>query len=352
MRNIFGKGFSAALLAMVSALAYGQTNPSFASFAYPDAIRTTAYDVNDHGQIVGVYADQQGFQHAFLRQPDGSFQTFNVTDIVDGNSVVRRTRATGINNSGTIVGFYSLPLGQIDIGGCSLQSGTRLAQCPFLTVLRGFLRTPDGVITPLDFPDSSGSVVPVMTTPRSINDRGDIVGYYSVFDHWAVDPNTNRFFAVYSGDHGFVRDKITGFSTLDYPGAFSTDVNGINNRGELAGFTQLDAASLADSNAYVYEHGSFIDLFTFVADTAGCGGSGSHINDQGEMVGLCFAITSSGTSIHSFFRDKSGLITSIDVPGAVNTIVESVNNRAAIVGAYDVSVPPGGTKTYAFVLQR
>ena len=52
-----------------------------------------------------------------------------------------------------------------------------------------------------------------------INSRGDIIGA-------SIDGNGN--------DHGFLLSKGT-FTTIDVPGAISTDTNGINSRGDIVG---------------------------------------------------------------------------------------------------------------------
>jgi len=39
------------------------------SFDYPNASDTRAYDVNNSGQIVGIYYDKAGIEHGFLRMP-------------------------------------------------------------------------------------------------------------------------------------------------------------------------------------------------------------------------------------------------------------------------------------------
>jgi hypothetical protein len=57
-------------------------------------------DINDHGQIVGIYGDSQNMPHSFLLD-DGRFTTFEVP--FPGVVI---TDVSGINNRGQIVGRY------------------------------------------------------------------------------------------------------------------------------------------------------------------------------------------------------------------------------------------------------
>ncbi|HEX2462401.1 MAG TPA: hypothetical protein VHJ58_19815, partial [Vicinamibacterales bacterium] len=55
------------------------------------------------------------------------------------------------------------------------------------------------------------------------------------------------------------------------------------------------------------------------------------INDRGEFVGSYF---DAGGPQHGFLRDKRGVFTTIDFPGAEQTGAVGINNRGQIVGAY------------------
>jgi uncharacterized membrane protein len=66
----------------------------------------------------------------------------------------------------------------------------------------------------------------VVTAALGINDRGQIVGYYS---------DVESTLPVGGPLHGFLLDKGV-FSRIDVPGALSTLPLGINNRGQIVGF--------------------------------------------------------------------------------------------------------------------
>src|SRR5207244_6442987 len=64
----------------------------------PGSTSTVASGINDSGQIVGYYEDAGGTWHGFLLD-QGSYTTLDVPGS-------ERTYATGINASGQIVGWY------------------------------------------------------------------------------------------------------------------------------------------------------------------------------------------------------------------------------------------------------
>jgi probable HAF family extracellular repeat protein len=65
--------------------------------------------INDSGTVVGTYRDANLVRHGYLRQPDGTFVSFDdpnaaqlplsITDL--------GTNPRGINANGTVVGFYA-----------------------------------------------------------------------------------------------------------------------------------------------------------------------------------------------------------------------------------------------------
>lgn len=102
------------------------------------------------------------------------------------------SQATGVNNSGEVVGFY-----QYDTAG-DFSAFTDIG----------------GMITSFQFPGS------LSTQALGVNDLGDIVGDY-------VDGNGRM--------HGFLEDPGT-FTSLDPTGSTATTINGINDQGTVVGF--------------------------------------------------------------------------------------------------------------------
>ena len=82
---------------------------TFTEFQVPNGggqpFGTVAIGINDIGQVVGNYLDQGGDIHAFLRSSKGEITTFDVP--VTDSKLADLTVAQGINNAGTIVGWYT-----------------------------------------------------------------------------------------------------------------------------------------------------------------------------------------------------------------------------------------------------
>ena len=119
-------------------IAYGfsLSNGTYTSFNYPGAQYTQAYGINDAGTIVGYYGSY-GFSLT-----NGTYTTLNYPTSF-------WTVASGINNTGTIVGYYD------DVSG-----------------IHGFFLK-GGVYTALNYPGARGE-----TEAYGINDAGTIVGRY------------------------------------------------------------------------------------------------------------------------------------------------------------------------------
>ncbi len=105
------------------------------------------------------------------------------------------SQATGINDSGEVVGFYQYGV-----------TGTTPLFSAFSYI--------SGTVTSFQFPGS------VNTQALGVNDLGDIVGDY-------VDTGGVM--------HGFV-DDLGAFTTLDPTGSTATTINGINDLGTVVCF--------------------------------------------------------------------------------------------------------------------
>jgi uncharacterized membrane protein len=114
---------------------------------YPDAIRSTAFDINDRGDLLGAYVGANGSRLFLLSR--GVFTTIDVPGTLGTLGTGPAGSLAGINAKGEIV-------------GASQASGK----------IRGFLRDTDGSFTTIDFPDT------MFVRATAINPQGDIVGYY------------------------------------------------------------------------------------------------------------------------------------------------------------------------------
>jgi len=172
----------AALVLLISGLGI-TTQPSLADplnftvtlIDVPGSRSTTAFGINNAGQIVGTYTDSAGNEHGFL-DTNGTFTTLDFPGSTG-------TAAYGINNVGQIVGSYS--------------GGTFLYQ--------------NGTYTPLNLPFPIGSKL-------AINDVGQTAG-------------TSRDLRAFLYANGQVT-FLPPYNSISSPYSFAY---GINNAGAIVG---------------------------------------------------------------------------------------------------------------------
>ncbi len=173
---------------------------------------TMAFGVNDQGNIVGQY-NSGAFSPGFFlsNSAAGSFVSINAPT---GPDIVN---PQGINDNGLMVGYYLGTDGQ-DHGFYANIANAR----------NGFLPAA-GIADPRlpSVPGEPGATF-VFSQILGINDSGIAVGYYG-------DSTTS--------EHGFFYNTNTGaYTFLDDPaeqfdnGTETTQITGINNSGEIAGF--------------------------------------------------------------------------------------------------------------------
>jgi hypothetical protein len=178
-----------------------QSGGTFTPVNQPGTVFNRLLGINQAGTIAAGYASstdtagatgQQAYTYNF-----SSLTFTNISTLLPANT---NGQATGLNNSGMIVGFYQLLSGKYsafsDVGG---------------------------TITSFLVPGSTS------TQALGVNDLGRIVGDY-------VDGSGTMF--------GFL-DIGGTFTTIDPPGAVSTTANGINDLGQIVGFyTDATGATL------------------------------------------------------------------------------------------------------------
>jgi hypothetical protein len=267
--------------------------------------------INQLGTIVGYYADANYVFHGFLRSPDGKFTTFDAPGAGTVANDSNGTFPTGINEVGTVAGYYN--------------DANLVSHC--------FLRSPDGKFTTFDAPgadtnpaDAAGSYI------TGTNALGATSGV-------SIDASY-----VY---HGFLRSPQGAFTTFEAPGAggYGTIPDGpLNLEGAIAGY-------YTDSNdlfrAFVRNpDGKFA---TFVGpgscDTGtstGCYGSAAYnINVFGTSAGA-YEDNSGNFVQHMFLRSPDGAITTFEAPGAGTGLyqgtgfnqVAGLNDIGAVTATY------------------
>jgi uncharacterized membrane protein len=195
-----------------------------------------AWKNNDAGDVVGVFRDNAGTPHGFYLSKKGVLTQLDFPGAGD-------TLAWGVNESGTVVGYFDLydsqgnfianhgftwnsgKFTQVDfpgavdtsLGGINA-SGDMVGSWdagPTATVVHGFVLSKKGQFINFDVPVPGAT----LTQLDDINANGQIVGEYN-------DAAGN--------EHGFLQVGAT-FTPFDYPGAVITAAWGINSRGQIVG---------------------------------------------------------------------------------------------------------------------
>jgi len=213
-------------------------NGVFTRIDVPNAqVTSYARAINARGDIVGNFLNADLFPHGFLLR-DGQFTQI---DYPGANG----STAFGINNAGDITGLHFEDMenasGSILRDGVfhnvrvpgSLETHVYFAQdngsvlvgqsiMPPDGGFHGYVRSRPGHFELIDFP---GTSVPC-TGARWINQRGDIVGFFSFVD--SLEDCTGDL------SHGFVlRDGQ--YTRIDVPGSTNTKVFAINDDGVIVG---------------------------------------------------------------------------------------------------------------------
>ena len=265
--------------------------PTYTTIDCPGFPLTLPTDINDSGQIVGECLTSLTIRQGFLLN-NGVFTPI----IFPGTSF---TRAVAISRYGDIVGDYN--------AGGNAGNGQ-----DFGYLLR------DGVFTSIRFPNSD------TTVPTGINANGDIVGWY-------IDK---------IGTHGFLL-RAGSYTSIDFPGtAAFTEVWNNNDYGEIVG--RYRSSTDGKYHVFVLNNGTFTSLPDVPGSIETAPSAFSEhggLNNAGDIAGnycsdkSCALFTSVG-DLHAFLL-KGGVYTTIDFPGAVETLAYGVNSSDEVVGSYE-----------------
>jgi len=253
----------------------------FTPINFPGAQETFPVRINENGQIVGVYIDDNSKQHGFLL----STGTYTAIDIPSANN----TAAAGINNHSEIVGRFN-------------QSSNPL---PPWVGNQGWLL------------DDTGLSLIAARQASDINDAGEIVGTD------VVSGQPSRLGFVKSGE------TFTQFQV----GAAATQAFGINNSGHVVGIFDVGDCCLDGVRRGYLKIGSTFEPIDVPLP-------GVHltepvdINDTGLISGWFRDDFESGL-IHGFLYDGD-THTQFDIPfvGADNTHIQGTTTDKRIVGSY------------------
>jgi hypothetical protein len=252
---------------------------------------STINGINNRGRIVGkaVDADAEGF-YGLVGNRRGRFRRIDYPGALT-------TYANKINDRGWIAGEANT---ESPVPGTPGSVGY---------VLRG------GRFTTIRVPGA------VLTEAEGINNRGVVVGGY-------LDTDGNL--------HGYRWEKGR-FTTIDPPGtrveplvgAAIAGVFDVNDHGDMVGFYTPGNGTL---RGFLLRKGKYT---TFAVPGMPFTGP-TDINNRGQIAGT--AIEPDETTGHGFLlaEGADGAVTQIDVPGAPETAVIGLDDRARVVGFVDL----------------
>jgi probable HAF family extracellular repeat protein len=266
------------------------TGYSFQTVISPsDPAFTQLLGINDSGTIAGYYGDGSVVpNHGFTLTLPNSYTLEDVPGAA-------QTQVIGINNSGSTDGFY------VTTGG----------------VTNGFVDM-GGKLTTVDAPSTAFNQL------LGINDKGEEAGYSS--------PNTAgmTFQTPYIDNNGKFQYLTSflpaAFSANNFGGGLNnSQATGINNLGLVSGFYMTNGG--ADSFGFLF-NGTTLTSLEYPGSTFT---QALGVNNDGEVVGTY--IDSSGT-MHGFIYDNGTYQTVDDPFGVGTTTVNGLNNKGDLVGFF------------------
>ncbi len=277
--------FAGIVLLLAANIALGQVTYSVTDLGtLPGFLSSNALSINRNGQVVGnlwTGANTTGTNQAFLWQSGTGMQQINDTG---GTSCV----ATAINNSGQIVG---------DV----VNAGNPNPHPYFYS--GGVMQT-----------------LPVAGTAMAINNNGQVVGYYS--------PDSTDL-------HPFLWQSGKALQDLGTFGGRISEATGINDSGQIAGWSQTESYSNQVCRAFLHSGGGSINLATDSLGTFGGNASVANaINNSGTIVGW----SSDGwNAMHGFVHSGGGTLNAAsDDLGTSAVFVNGINNLGQVVGSMTV----------------
>jgi probable HAF family extracellular repeat protein len=150
----------------------------------------------------------------------------------------------------------------------------------------------------------------VSTNAQGINPGGDIVGFYK---------------DTLGKQHGFLL-RGGNFTSIDYPGAIATDARGISPPGDIVGSFTNAPGGPANIHGYLWSRGTF----TEVQFPGYLGTIAQRITPNGDIYGCNHNMDMMG-SMHGLVLSAAGY-TQLDVPASMHT--GATPDGSTIVGLY------------------
>jgi probable HAF family extracellular repeat protein len=267
-----------AVLSLLSVRMWADPAATVSQIDAPNATYTDAVGINNHGDIVGSFADGRGLHGYILRR--GTFTTLDFP--AQG---VAGTVAKGLNDRGQVAGFY-------------VRSGSEI---------HGFVWD-EGTFRQIDAPDAD------ITYLHGINNRGQVVG------HSRKD--------IFALAHGFLWAEGK-FTSLDIPGVLivgrGTETMGLNDRGQVVGSFQSGGI---DRGFLINDRG------VTQIDIGAMGTRATGINNHGQIVG---SFRNAALVERAFLRQADGSFSTIDAPTVTRMGAIGINDSSDVVGLFTLA---------------
>ncbi|MBV9820438.1 MAG: hypothetical protein JOZ07_19080 [Solirubrobacterales bacterium] len=206
-----------------------------------------------------------------------------------------QTQATGINDLGVLVGFYS-----------------SMNNANMVNDNHGWYKL-NGQFFNADFPNPSPAS-PVVDQLLGVNDKDVAVGFFT--DAAGVN-------------HGYSFNIATHqFSEISVPGITSPTAAAINNNGDIAGFGTAGGATVA----FLLTHAGKVDVIKYpnASSTQALG-----VNNNDEVVGVATIGSGSTAKMNGFTYYPGYGFKTINAPAGVGTTtINGVNSCGDLVGFY------------------
>ena len=331
VRLLRGCAMSSLILVLCAVSVPAHARATITRFFVGTAV-TLPFAINKNGDIAGTYHDSDGEEGGFLR--DGT--TGGLTRFSVGG---HPTNAVGIDDVGVIIGTWKDSTGNghcywrnpIDTrkkpcGPAGAESTTAVAISKFGvagTFLNpgddndhGFIDDLEGNVVTFDAPGATDTGV------GDINDNGDVVGSWTNAD---------------GGFHGYIRDPSGNSTEFDIPNSLNTFASRINNAGTIIG-------DFVDTNFVQHCFVLSANLATFTPSGAQtCASVG--INKRGAIAGQW---TDDLGLQQGYERTANGILKTLNVPRASQTLPEAINDAGVITGGIESS-KCNGPSSCAFI---
>ena len=177
---------------------------------------------------------------------------------------------------------------------------------------QGFTLTLPDVFTSENFPNPADPLTPFATQVTGINNASDTAGFY-------MDSGGTN--------HGFL-DTNGVFKTVDFQGTTFNQLLGLNDTGQAAGYFQ-DPSGF--QHPYILQP---TGTFSLLKLPGGASGQATDINDKGQVSGF-YATPTGGDN---GFLWSAGKLTTLSFPGAVITQALGLNSIGQVVGFYQTTL--------------